>query len=245
MRNFDAVREQVISRANTFYAASATSGDMDTACFWLGELMALKAIEPTDRRLKELKRNDMPLFARDYRSGVDFTPKWVAGNVPSVFNVALTASAYDATRIEGNYEGMIRVGEREMQLEINEVKTPGVSKKLNEMIEKVNKDSNRGKISLDISGMHQRGEVAVHKIGLAHGQSFLASEFGYIVTARPSLEGKMRVLLILNTKNFEKCHVNVKKATRAIGDKMEGELWSLNGGCEVEVVSIDKMFKKA
>ena len=245
MKNFDVVREQVVSRANTFYAASKVSGDVDTACFWLGELMALKALEPDDKRLRLLKTEHYPLFSRDYRSGADFTPKWVAGNVPSVFNVDMVTSAHDSTRIEGNYEGAIRVGEREIKFEVTEVKAPGLSKKLNDMIEVMNKECKRGKVSLDISSMHQRGEIAVHKIGVAHGQNFLASDFGFIVTARPGLEGKMRVLMLMHTKNLEKCHINVKRATKAIGDAMNNELWQLNGGCDVEVVSIDAMGKKS
>lgn len=235
------VREQRISEAEAGYIRNIKS-DPDGAYVYVGELMGLHAIEPTDKRIKKLKDEHYPLFRRDMREGTDFTMRWLFGELPSNIRVELETSAHDAKRIEGSYEGIIRVPQRTMILDIFEVKKTGQSKRLNDNIENIQKACGRGKIKMDISSLHSKGELAVLKIGLKPGQNFLSKEFGYVLVVRNGLTEKhsIKVVLILDDVNIDKCKLNLKKAKRAISDAIKLELEAINN-CEVIVRSIDKL----
>lgn len=235
------VREQRISEAEAGYIRNIDS-DPDGAYVYVGELMGLQAIEPTDKRIKKLKDEHYPLFKRDLREGTDFTMRWLFGELPNNIRVHLETSAHDAKRIEGNYEGIIRVPERELIMDIFEVKKTGQSKRLNDNIAKIQKACGRGKINLDISTLHSKGELAVLKIGLKPGQNFLSSEFGYVLVVRNGMTEKhaIKVVLILDDVSMDKCKLNLKRTKRAISDAIKNELEAVNN-CNVIVKSIDKL----
>ena len=244
MGRFEKVQQSKIVTATTLYEVNKVNGDKETAYMWAGELMALKGIGPNDAIVRELKREHVPMFDRDYRRGVDFTPKWVYGEVPSRMSVETSTSSYDLYRDDTASNGCVKVHSRDVKLEITEVKSPGYSNRLNDMIKLMDRECDRAETKMDISFMHGRGEMAVHRISAESSYNLQASEFGFILTTRPSEKDSIRSVVMLHRENLKKSHINVSTATKVIMSQFERELKRMNPGCKIKIVSIDNLYKQ-
>lgn len=243
--NFIKLRQARVAMAKTFYEVSKANGEKEEAHMWAGELMGLKAVSEDSDIVRELRRDKVPLFERDYRRGVDFTPKWAGGCVPSKLTISMITSEHELHREDSSNDAYVKVPARDVELEITEVKSPGYSKRLNDLVRQMDRECDRAEFSLDISYMHSIGEVAVHTIKAPSSFNLACSDLGFIMTTRPSVNSNIRAIVMLHRENMKKSHININTATKLIIGAYERELRRLNKDKEFKIVSIDNLYKKA
>lgn len=235
-------RRDFESLCESDYMRATTSGDRPAQVKAIVNLMEIKAIQPSDNRLKLLETEKSIITNRDYRRTKSFSPKWFYYNYRPVISFKMECRAHEGERREGAYAGKINFPARSVKIVAKEISE---TKQLENAFEKMLKimkargsSKHLGKTTLE---RMVDGEYLVYQTSISSGEHCMHSEFGYVIVAISPKTESILLIPILDWAAIDECYANHNVFQENILNLIEEGIRMNNEGKDIRIKLNDVM----
>ena len=238
MINIQQIRKQIGVDLLKGYREYSNEKDINGMLSTLDRLVSYRLIKDLENSFmyKELKKKGVDIvLSRDPRKKVEYNSKWLFGESRDMM-CTLVCTGHTGKRIEGSYEGEVRVKSREMPLIIREVKHSSRTHQLREQIESLKARNNFKGLVLPVE-FEDRVKCGIHlvyEIEVERG-NFLKNKFGYIIVSKDFNTNNFNAVICLDVNALKMCSVDIGKAKQVIRDTLIINLKSLNNNTDIRV----------
>ena len=240
---FQKRREDIIQSLEANYTVMMGEKDKYGACEVLCSLMEYRGIEKDDSRLKLLDKENFDIeSARDYRRKCDNTSKFVWCAIPSRIKFEANSKEHASKRVEGNYEGDITVGSRDVVLIASEVIQVGAIKRLPEKLVEIEKRNGMPHFNLGDNFVEDttQGRFAVYEVRVQSGHNFLRSIFGYMLVSCKA-DDSIMVYVFPDYEALNTCYIQTRQFVDELSESFKAKVTAINEDVNIRINTIKRM----